>query len=281
MQQIMLKTITPLVLAGKLPLLNVKINGENKRFLFDNGVPALILNSKYDNGGGTPLQVFTASGEPQNINSTFVSVFEWEDIRLENQMALIMDLSHFEGDAGMEIHGIAGNSIMAGRDLLVHYSNKQIGLLDIPENPPNLMDMLAPALLGKCQTVPFQMAHHFPLISLRIDKKPLTMAINMGACVNVLNTAHRDYFKQQGLLVNESPAVIRGLGTRKDASAYPLNSAVIGAEGEIPINNMMFAFDDIEMVGASIDGMLGYELFKRASAMIRFNRRELLINVAD
>jgi len=195
MQQITLRVITPLVPAGKLPLLTVKINSESKQFLFDNGAPTLVLNSKYDNGSGTSVQAFTSSGEPQNIQSTFISLFEWEDIRLENQMALIMDLSHFEIDAETEIHGIVGSLIMTNRDLLINYTNKQFGLLDIPENPPDLINMLAPSLIGKCQTIPIQMVHHFPLIKLRMGEKILTMVINMGACVNILNTEHMDFFK--------------------------------------------------------------------------------------
>ena len=279
MQQITLKTITPLVLAGKLPLLTVKINGESKQFLFDNGAPTLILNSKYGNGGGTPVQAFTASGEQQNIQSSFISMFEWEDIRLENQMALIMDLSHFESDAEMEIHGIFGNSIMPSRDLLINYHNKQIGLLDFPENPSNLIDMIAPALIGKYITIPFQMTHHFPLVSLKMGKKFLSMAINMGACVNILNTSNIDYFQQQGSLINESSAIIRGMGTRKNVIAYPLRSAMLGADSEISIDDMLFAFDDIDIIGASVDGMLGYEMFMRISAIFRFNRRELMVSI--
>jgi hypothetical protein len=279
MQQITLKTVVPLVLAGKLPLIAVNVDGESKQFLLDNGAPTMILNSKYNSGDGTPLQAFTSSGEPQNIQSKFISVFEWEDIRLENQLALVMDLSHFENDADTVVHGIIGSSVMMNYDLFLNYRNKQVGLLNLPDSPANLMDMIAPALIGKHQTIPLQIAHHFPLIKLKIGDKILTMALNMGSCVNTLSQVHLDYFKQQGVLLGETPAVIRGMATKKTVTAYPLQSAIIGTDEDIPIDGMLFAFDDVEIPGAAIDGMLGYELFFRADAIIRFNRRELLFGL--
>ncbi|MCL2501406.1 MAG: retropepsin-like domain-containing protein [Defluviitaleaceae bacterium] len=279
MQQIMLKGITPLTLKAKLPLVTVTINGESKQFLLDNGAPALVLNSRYDNGGGTPLQAFTSAGEPQNIQSTFIALFEWEGIRLENELALIMDLSHYEEDTDTPIHGIMGYSAMMDRELLINYRDKKIGLLDIPENPPNLIEMIAPALIGKPRIFPIQMAHHFPLIPIRIGEHTLNMAINMGSCVNIIKKDYLEDFRLHGLLKDETPSVIRGLGTKKEAGAYPMKASLIGTAEEMYIDDMLFAFDDLEIPGMAVDGTLGYEFFKRAAVIIRFNRREMLVNI--
>ena len=279
MQQITLTGIAPLVLSGKLPLITAKINGESKQFLLDNGAPALVLNSKYDESEGTPVQAFTASGEPQNIKTAFIALFEWENIRLENQFALIMDLSHFEKDTGVPIHGIVGCSVMANYELLINYRDKKIGLLDLPENPPDLIDLIAPALIGQPKTLPIQMAHHFPLVLMRIDGKTLNMAVNMGSCVNTISKVFFKDLQSLGLLINETPSVIRGMGTRKDVAAYLLKSSIVGISDEFVIDDMLFAFDDIEIPGAAVDGTIGYEFFMRVAAIIRFNRREILLGI--
>jgi hypothetical protein len=243
----------------------------------DNGVPAMVLNSKYDMGEGTPVQAFTPSGEMKDMQSRFVTAFEWEDLRLENQLALIMDLSHLERNANTAIHGIIGGSTIQSHELLLNYRARQIGLLSLPDNPPNLMEMIAPSLIGEHTVIPFQMAHHFPVIPLKIDGKILNMGLFMGVGVNILNHKHKANFDRQGLLTNETTETLLGLVTDKQVAAYTLGSAVAGLTGDIPLNGMRFAFDTLEAPGTAIDGMLGYEFFSRVTVIIRFNRRELLV----
>ena len=266
--------------AGSLPLVTAKVDGENKQFLLDNGIPSLVLNSKYDNSESTPLQAFSSSGEAQNIQSRFAAVFEWEDMQLENQLALMMDLSHYEKDANTTIHGIIGGSMLMTHDLLLDYRNKKVGLLNLPDNPPNLMETVAPSLIGKHYMIPLQMAHHLPVIPLKIGDKVLNMALNMGNRVNIISQAHRDYIQQLGVLHAEYPAKKLNLIKEEQVMAYSIESSIIGVSGDdIPLHSMKFAFDIIEIPGASVDGSLGYELFSGAAAIIRYNRRELLYGV--
>jgi len=263
--------------AGKFPLVTAKIDGERKSFLLDNGVPTLVLNSIYDNGESTPAQVFTASGEQQNIQTKFITSFEWGDLRQENQLALIMDLSRYEKDANTTIHGIIGGAVLMNQDLLLNYPKKQAGLISLPDNPPHLMDTVAPGMIGEYKTIPFQMAHHLPIVPLKIGEKVLNMALYMGVCVNILNEAHREYIQQLGALTGETPAKLLGLTTEKQLTAYALPSAIVSPHENISMPFMKFAFDNIEIPGANIDGMLGYELFSKMATIIRFNGRELLL----
>lgn len=280
MQQIILNGIVPLVLTGKLPMVSVKINGEEKQFLLDNGVPTLVLNSRYENnsGGDTPVKAFSSSGEALNVKSTFVAVFECLDIRLENQLALVMDLSHFEKENDVPVHGIVGYSVMMNHELLINYRDNRLGLFLLPEDPPNLIELIAPSFIGGFHVLPIQMAHHFPLVSMKIGGKTVNMAVNMGSCVNILKKGYMKDFEPLGLLQNETPSIIRGLGTIKETPAYRIKSSLVGVPEEM---DMLFAFDDLDIPGAAVDGTLGYEFFKRVPAIIRFNRREMLIGTVN
>jgi len=273
MNQITLKTPS-FEFAGIWPLVTATVEGVSGNYLIDNGVPTLVLNSRYDHAQSMPAQAFSASGELQDIKTRLVSHFEFEDLRLGNQMALVMDLSHFEKETNTIIHGIIGASVLFSRDLLLNYSKKQVGALEL--DPPGLLESLARVLIGEYHTIPFQMANHLPVIPIRIGEKKLNMALYMGLAVNTINLAHKEYVQQSGLLSGAAPATIMGLSTVKNVTAYSMLSSVVGMGGDVPLGSMKFAFDDISMPGANIDGMLGYEFFAQRVSIARFNRRELV-----
>ncbi|MCL2501362.1 MAG: hypothetical protein FWE90_13655, partial [Defluviitaleaceae bacterium] len=97
----MLKSIKKLdfEFAEKIPLFNVRVDGNAKRFLLDSGSPYMVLNGRYEN---TSVSSAVGVGNA-GMNAKPVSTFEWGGLRLSNQMAMVADISHLEERLGLEI----------------------------------------------------------------------------------------------------------------------------------------------------------------------------------
>ena len=260
----------PFEFAGNLPLFTVKVNGESKQFILDSGAQTMVLNSKYEEDSGTSSPATVAGHVVASVQASFIPSFEWGGMQLSNQMAMVMDLSHLEKRLQTTVHGLIGCAQLANYDLLLDYRKRQVTLTDSYGE--------VPACMTGAVSLPFTVSQHIPVIPVKIEDKVFSLGLDTGAEGNVLGREHEEYCTKMGLVfdVTQDEVVrINNEDSEQETCFCSIKNIAIGQD--LTIDHMRFAFHDINIHGVKADGLMGYELFSRYKAMIRFTKRELLL----
>jgi hypothetical protein len=246
-------------LIENIPVFNVTVNGESKRFILDSGSPHMVLNGKYEDGGGM------AAMEAKPISS-----FEWGWLRLTKQLAMVSELSHLEQRLNTTIHGLIGCAQFVNYDLLLDYRERHVVLIDSYGETPGCM--------GNAKAIPFTMSNHIPVIPVKIGNTVFSLGLDTGASQNAIGKEHKRYLEEMGLLsdITQDDVVrFNTENTEQGACFCSIKDVVIG--NSFSIDGMRFAFHDLRIPGFRADGILGYELFSRQKTLIRFMKRELIV----
>jgi len=254
----------PFEFAGTAPIFTVMAEGESKQFILDTGSPYMVLNSRYEAGDTTGTN---------QVQTKFLHGFEWGGLRFNNQMAMLTDLSHLERYIGKAIHGLIGCAQLADYDLLLDYCNRQITLVDSYGEIPEFM--------SGAKHIPFTMSQHIPVIPVAIGKKNFSLGLDTGAEWNVLSKEHKGFCYTSGIASDTVyDTVLRAdvNDSEEGVCICSIKNIVIG--DAVTVDSMRFCFHDIGIPQIKADGLMGYELFKRHTALIRFAKRELIIKIS-
>lgn len=245
------------------------MNGENKKFILDSGSSTLVLNSKYENENSAASTANVNCGVT-NIQTKLLPSLVWGDMRLKNQLALIRGLSHLEQQLNITIHGLIGCAQFMNYDLCLDYSKRQVTLIDsYGEIPP---------CMANSKSIPFTMSNHIPVVLLKVGDKTYSVGLDTGAEKNVLAKEHEEYCKKNGSIsevMQDEIVRFNQSDSEQEVNFYSVNNVIIGQH--LTVDGMSFGFHDIKLSGVKVDGLLGYEFFSRQKTLIRFAKRELLL----
>jgi hypothetical protein len=261
-------------LVEKMPMFNVIVNGERKRFILDSGAPYMVLNSRYEDDNGTSTPPNLGNGGMAGIRAKPVSSFEWGPLQLSNQLAMVSELSHLEQRLNTPVHGLIGCAQFMNYDLLLDYRERHAALIDSYSEPPDCM--------GNAKVIPILMSNHIPVLSVKIGEKMFSFGLDTGASQNAIGKEHKGYLEEKDLLfdLTQDDVVRFNIeNTEQGACLCSVRDVVIG--DSLTIDGMRFVFHDIGIPGVKADGLLGYELFNRQKVFIRYIKRELLLQSFD
>jgi hypothetical protein len=256
--------------AGKLPIFNVSLDGVYRKFVFDSGSPYMVLNSQYEDNGAASVMPSLNHNGVTNMRAKLIASFEWGTLRLVNQLAMISDISHLEECLNTTVHGLIGCAQFMNYDLLIDYNERRITLTDSYGKPP---DEMISAI-----KIPFVMSNHVPVVSVKVGDRTLSLGLDTGASENAISKAYKDCLNELMLLYDFSQEGIFRFNTEDtehEACLCYVKNVVIG--DRLTIDGMRFAFHDINIPDVKAEGLLGYELFCRYKTLIRFVKRELLL----
>jgi hypothetical protein len=254
-------------LVKNIPLFDVKVNGENKKFILDSGSHYMVLNGKYEDEGNMPA---TSNDGMNSLKAKTISSFEWGEISLSNQMALVSDISHLEQSLNTNVHGLIGCAQFMNFDLLLDYREFSITLIDFFGETPDCMK--------GARAIPFIMSNHIPVVPVGIGNRIFSLGLDTGASHNVIGKEYEQYLDGMGVLSDITRDVLyrfENENTEQEATLCSVNNVIIG--DSLTLDGMRFYFHDINIPSVKIDGLLGFELFNKQKALIRFNKRVLLL----
>ena len=277
-------------LVNKAPVFNVRVDAADMRFILDSGSQHMVLNRMNENGNCADVPGSIDGGKITGMMARQLSSFEWGGLRLSNQIALMADISHISKHLESTVHGLIGCAQFMNYDLLLDYGSLTVTLIDSYGEIPRDM--------SGAVRIPFVMSGHIPVINARIGEEMLSLGIDTGATYNILNCKYRAFMEASGLIYDvaqddivrfnaddsEPGACVCTVRTVTIENGVAVNSVPVDgvtvngvtANG-VALDDMRFAYHDIDIPGVRIDGLLGYELFARYKALIRYAERELLL----
>lgn len=265
----------PFKLMRHLIVVDVELNGKKRKFIFDNGAPSVVLNSKYDlkNNSSTKGESSNNSGK----NYKKVRHLNFYDIQLKEQDVLTMDLSHLEQvkhGPRYDIYGIIGFEMMKDYDIIFDYENRILTLIN-----PDIFNEYKTEFFSKndMEIVPFEFEQHIPVIKAKIDRKDLNLGVDCGAEINIIDENLFDTLKNATLDV-VTDNVIWIDNTSKIVNRGKIKKMNIGNK---TLSKLSTLFSDISHLKNSynlnIDGLIGYPLLSKQKTLISFQRKNLIL----
>jgi len=269
----------PIEMRGKLILVDVLLDGIQRKFILDSGAPKVILNQKYTQVNENDLNRTTISnskgvnGSVSGLDIIHIEELNFHGISLKDQDVLTLDLSDLEKDYEVEIYGLLGFELIKGYDILFDYDKKELLML----NPNYYETFDKEYYLDVAKTsAPIVMEGHIPVVEIKVNGKNLAIGLDCGAEVNLIdNDLYQDFANN---LENISTDTLSGADrVPRKVIAGEVKQTQIGRKY---FQNMETVFSDISHINAGysikIDGIMGYELFSKQPTLLSFARKELI-----
>lgn len=132
--------IIPLKTAGRLFLIEAKVDNEVGNLVFDTGASGLVINSTYCRShvksGGTVSTGIT--GSVGTVEQISIGQIEFADLRYKNLRADMANLGHIENHRGVKILGLIGFALMRNLEIVIDPINSELKLFRIDKTGKKL-----------------------------------------------------------------------------------------------------------------------------------------------
>lgn len=267
--------VIPLKRAGRLFLIEARIDGQVGNLIFDTGASGLVLNKTYfrkyvgyekSAGGGI-------TGSSGKITRTVVKRVEMSDLFYEDVPSDLMDLGHIENRRGVKILGLFGLNMIDNFEVIFDANKNELLLNRIDKKGNRLSSQLSEIKYDFTQ--PMETKYNIMLIKGKIGDKLLNFCLDTGAESNVISS---DVSKKvmSTIRINRRS----GMGGAGAASYEVLYGTMSEFEfGNYQFGTMQTVVTSLEAMcesyGCTIDGMLGYDFWQKGIFCFNFRKNEI------
>lgn len=271
--------VIPLKQAGRLFLIEARIDDQEGNLIFDTGATGLVLNRTY-------FRKYAAYEKPvaggilgnfSKVYGTIVKEIDASGFFYEKVPADMADLGHIEDKRGVKILGLFGMKMIDDMEVIFDAAANQLTLVqtDLEGNrTENNNDLPQFNFRQKIET-----HHKIMLVRGRIGDKTLNFCLDTGAEINAL---HRNVSKKVMETVQISRrALVGGAASRSSEVLYGImNELEVGSHQFGIMGTVIMDLTAMsEAYGCTIDGMLGYDFWIKGIYSINFRKEEIGFNV--
>jgi len=271
--------VIPLKQAGRLFLIEARIDDQEGNLIFDTGATGLVLNrtyfrkyAAYEKPGAGGI-----TGNFSKVYGTIVKEIDASGFFYEKVPADMADLGHIEDKRGVKILGLFGMKMIDDMEVIFDAAANQLTLVqtDLEGNrTENNNDLPQFNFRQKIET-----HHKIMLVRGRIGDKTLNFCLDTGAEINAL---HRNVSKKVMETVQISRrAPVGGAASRSSEVLYGImNELEVGSHQFGIMGTVIMDLTAMsEAYGCTIDGMLGYDFWIKGIYSINFRKEEIGFNV--
>ncbi|MCX6285668.1 MAG: pepsin/retropepsin-like aspartic protease family protein [Bacteroidetes bacterium] len=267
----------PLKRAGRLLMMEARIDNETGNFIFDTGSSKLVLNNTYfrkyvsvesgERGGIT--------GGVANVRQTKISRIQISGFSCTNVMADLTDLGHIENRRGIKILGLLGLSLLKNMEIIIDVSHNELHLYRLDHSGNRISKGSKEFKSDISQKI--QMYQDVLFVSPKIGGKILSFCLDTGAESNVISSAAPKKVMNTVSITRRSGLV--GSGRPSTEALYGiLNDFVLGGQQLSQMETIITNLDNMSTAfGLTVDGMLGYDFFARGQICINLVRLEMKV----
>ena len=271
--------VIPLKQAGRLFLIEARIDDQEGNLIFDTGATGLVLNrtyfrkyAAYEKPGAGGI-----TGNFSKVYGTIVKEIDASGFFYEKVPADMADLGHIEDKRGVKILGLFGMKMIDDMEVIFDAAANQLTLVqtDLEGNrTENNNDLPQFNFRQKIET-----HHKIMLVRGRIGDKTLNFCLDTGAEINAL---HRNVSKKVMETVQISRrAPVGGAASQSSEVLYGImNELEVGSHQFGIMGTVIMDLTAMsEAYGCTIDGMLGYDFWIKGIYSINFRKEEIGFNV--
>lgn len=266
--------IIPLKRAGRLFLIEAKVDGEVGNLVFDTGANGLVLNSTYfrnhlKSEGAASNAINGSMGAMERI---FVNQIEFAELTYRKLMADVANLGHIENRRGVKILGLVGFCMMRNLEVVIDAGNNELKLFRVDKTGKRTGKK---SVFSADHTQKMEGNTNILFMKCAMGGKILNFCLDTGA---ETNTISRDLSKKvMSTLTITRRAVLKGVSAAGNEVLYGrMNDFTMGNK-QIPGMEMVITNLEAlsEVYGMHIDGMLGYSFMEHTVMCVNFVNKQL------
>jgi hypothetical protein len=266
----------PLKRAGRLFLIEARVDDQSGNFVFDTGATGLVLNKTYFRkytGYEKPPAGGSIVGSMGKILRIPIKRIEIAGLYYENIEADLTDLGHIESRRGVKILGLFGLNMIDNFEVIFDARNNQLQL--------NRIDKLGNRLDTKSRDLNFdftqklEMRRSIMMIQGKICDKLLNFCLDTGAETNVISS-YLPKKVMNTIRINRRSTMQGASSGNVEVLYGTMNEFRFGEKQFGSMETIVTNLDNMsEAYGCTIDGMLGYDFWNKGIFCINFGKNEI------
>jgi hypothetical protein len=267
----------PLKRAGRLFLIEAKVDDQEGNLVFDTGSSGFVLNKTYFRkyvtsdkpaGGGV-------TGSLGKVSQIHVKHLQISNLYYEKVIADVTDLGHIENRRGVKILGLFGFNMITGFEVIFDAGNSQLQLIRVDRKGNRLSPATSEIKYDLTQKI--ETFNNILMLKGKIGEKTLNFCLDTGAETNVISS-HVSKNVMSTIQINRR-SNLGGAGAATVEVLY-------GTMSDLKFSNYQFGsmqtivtnLDAMsEAYGRMIDGMLGFDFWEKGIYCINFGKNEMSV----
>jgi predicted aspartyl protease len=265
----------PLKRAGRLFLIEARIDDQVGNLIFDTGASGLVLNKTYfrkyigfEKPGGAGV-----TGSFDKMARIVVKRIDISQLFYEDVAADIADLGHIENRRGVKILGLFGLNMINNFEIVFDANRNELQLNRIDKHG----NLTSPEIIAVNYdfTQKIEKQNNILLIEGIIGDKTLNFCLDTGAESNVISSSVSK--KVLNTIQINRRTNLGGAGAQSNVVLYgTMNEFRFGSQQFGKMEAVITNLDTMsEAYGCSIDGMLGYDFWQKGVFRINFGKGEI------
>lgn len=266
--------VIPLKRAGRLFLIEAKVDGEIGNMVFDTGANGLVLNSTYfrnhlKSGGSTSNGITGSIGKVEQIS---IGKIEMADLTYKNVRADVANLGHIENRRGIKILGLIGFSMLRNFEIVIDAKNNELKLFQIDKTGKKRNSTLSDFKSDYIQKI--EGNTNILFLKGKINGKILNFCFDTGAETNAIcSDCNRGIMNTLTITRRSGLSGAGSLGA--EVLFGRMNDFVFGNNQIMNMETIITNLDALsEAYGTKIDGMLGYSFLEQGIVCINFAQKQ-------
>ncbi len=266
--------VIPLKRAGRLFLIEAKIDGQIGNLVFDTGANGLVLNStyfrNYTKTGGTISTGITGNIGP--VEQIAVRKIEFSGILYKNLKADLVNLGHIENHRGVKILGLIGFSMMRNLEIIIDPKNSELKLIRIDKRGERVNNTDSEFKTDFTQKI--EGNTNILFIRGKIAGKNLNFCFDTAAETNAISSDSNKSILSTLTIMRRS--ILKGAGTARSEVLFGrMNDFKIGENEIREMETIITNLDALsDVYGTKTDGMLGYNFLQQGTFCINFVKKQ-------
>lgn len=265
----------PLIRAGKLLLIEAKIDDKIGNLVFDTGSAGLVLNSTYFRD-----YVKTENPVSQGITGPVGSThcittdsISFGDLLYRNVRADLVDLGHIENSRGIRVYGLIGFSHLRSYEVIIDVQNSQLTLIKVDRkgNKLNNSDFtFKPDIVESIEE-----SNNIVFFTGKVAGKPVKFCLDTGAEISSISTSlPRSILNTISITRRTS---LMGTGAvRRDVLFGIINDFKLGGKSYDGMETIITNLSSLESVyNKQFGGVVGYEFLSKGIVSINIRKKQM------
>ncbi|MEO0733347.1 MAG: hypothetical protein AAFZ52_10970 [Bacteroidota bacterium] len=251
--------------ARNLIFFSAQLDGTTGSFILDTGAPRLLVNNRGVATGTRTATGIASSGEVA-LHNHRVESFQMGGQEHGKRWALALDLRALEKRMERPVDGFVGHELLRGGELRIDYPNRTFQLRKSVRQPQHAGRQ--PDLMFR-----FDYSDHLPVITLKVGKHKLRLALDTGAGVNLIDARYAELFLDTGEKMN-----LQGLDGNNGNYSILRPGTTPSTIDRHELTFVALPLDRLQTPGKPrIDGLLGSAFLANYCVGIDYRRRKLYL----
>lgn len=270
----------PLKRAGRLLLVEARIDGLEGNLIFDTGATGLVLNRTYFSGYKVieSVQSHGITGTLSNVERVMAERIEISGLEYHSVIGDMANLGHIENRRGVKVLGLLGLDMIKKLETVIDLPNNQLQVYAVDSKGNRTYaesDHSKPDLIQK-----FEPVNNIMVIRGSIGGNPMYFCFDTGAETNAISSNVSK--KVLSKITVTRRMNLRGAGQSQWEVLFGTLDDF--GMGSIKLNGMETIITNLdalgEAYGTQIDGMLGFNFLEKGKVVLNFQKKQMSMYLA-